>query len=69
MLLTMIKFVLTNVTMNLNKFALIVYLFHDIRCFLNADTSLVFHVSENIEYINLCLKRYIFIQFANNHAV
>ena len=37
--------------------------------FVNADTSLVFHVSENIENINLCLKRYFLVQFANNLAV
>ena len=37
--------------------------------FLNADTSLGFHVSENIENINLWLKRYFLFQFANNLAV
>ena len=39
--------------MNLNKFALIAYQFHDIHCSSNVDTSHVFHVSENIEDIDL----------------
>ena len=37
--------------------------------FLNEDTSHVFHVSKNIDDINLCLKRFFLAQFAINLAV
>ena len=54
----MIKFYLSKMTKNLNKFALIAYQFQDIYCLFNADTLHGFHVSENIEDIYLFEKQF-----------
>ena len=62
------KFYLNKVTKNLNKFALIAYLCEDIHCYLNTNTSYVFHVSENIEDIDLCLKSCFLVKLASNLA-
>ena len=64
MLVLMIKYYLTNVTTNLNQFAVIAYFFHDIRCLSNPDTSYVFQVSENIEGTDLFLIKYFLVKFA-----
>ena len=69
LLLIMIKFYLSKVPMDLNMFAFIADLFHDICCSANANTSYVFHVSENIKDINLWLKQFVIVQFARNFAV
>ena len=69
MLFKMIKCYLSKMKKNLNKFDLIAYWFQDIHCVLNADTSHVFHASENIGDINLCLKKLSLVQFASNLVV